>query len=307
MRVLPTYEEAFKVGKECLDAITPSKRPALLGHGIKKLPEEVSGPWEMTETALSNTLKYIFYIGNFSYLLCITKGVPVLYKIARNQTPPRYERKIVKTLKNKQIKSKNKTWRLMQCVLFEHKAEMTFATEWERFFNQMTYKLPDGVFLLSLTDATLLRKDNRDPFPEVLGDKDLPDQYKFSSFIPMLSYSGRVGYWDIPIVDYDDLRYAIGSATQTVYNTDWDSKKSIAVFRGANTGCGFTPETNMRVKLSTIKSENLDAGLYQYTKRLRFDPVHGLGQLDRKKYPLVSSMPMSEQAITNTSYILTEM
>jgi len=302
MRVLQSYEEAFNIGKKCLDSMVVSKRPALLGHGIKKLPEEIDGPWEMSEAALANTLKYIFYIGNFSYLLCVTNGMPVLYKLAKNQNPPRYENKILKSLKNKKIKSKNKTWRLMQCVVFEHKKGYSFATEWDRFLSQMSYNLPDGVFLLTLTDSVLLRKDNREPWQEVLGDKDLPSEYRFSSFIPMLSYSGRIGYWDIPIVDYDDLLYASGGATHPEFNIIWDSKKPIAVFRGSTTGCGYTADTNMRIKLSTMKSEFIDAGITQYVKRLRFDPKEGLGQLDRNKYSLVSSMPMSEQS--NHKYII---
>jgi len=295
MRILSSYEEAFKVGKECLDSRIKKEKPKITG-GISKLPSEVKGPWKMDEESLSNTLKYIFYIGNFSYMLCITNGKGNLYKLAKNQNPPRYEKHILKTVKRKKIGGKNKTWRLMQCVLFEHKKGYTFATEWDRFLDQMTYNLPDGVFLLTLTDAVLLRKDNKDPWPMVNGDKELDKDYIFSSHIPMLSYSGKIGYWDIPIVDYDDLRYAIGSTEQPEFNTVWDTKKSMAVFRGANTGCGYTEETNARVKLSTMKSENLDVGLYQYTNRLRFDPKHGLGQLDRKKYKLVSSKPMVEQA-----------
>ena len=111
-----------------------------------------------------------------------------------------------------------------------------------------------------------------------------------------------MGYWDIPIVNYDDLLYAIGTKTQPEFNIDWDSKKPVAVFRGSSTGCGYTAETNMRLKLSTMRSDELDVGISQYVSTLKFDPKNGLGSQDRKKFPLVPGIPMDQQS--NYKYII---
>lgn len=302
MKILSSYESAFKIGKECLDARIKNEKPSIT-DGMKTLPSEVKGPWKMDEETLANTLKYIFNrLNHPAYMLCVTNEVPVIYKLDKKITPPGYQKTILKSLKNKKVKSKNKTWRLMQCVLRPHKEEYTFAKEWDKFLEQLTYKLPNGVFMLSLTDAMILRKDFHDPWPMVSGDKKLEDEYIFSSYIPLLAYSGKVGYWDIPIVNYDDLLYAIGTKTQPEFNIDWDSKKPVAVFRGSSTGCGYTAETNMRLKLSTMRSDELDVGISQYVSTLKFDPKNGLGSQDRKKFPLVPGIPMDQQS--NYKYII---
>ena len=68
-------------------------------------------------------------------------------------------------------------------------------------------------------------------------------------------------------------------------NYTWSKKKNIAVFRGGASGCGYTPETNMRIKISTIQSPYLDAGIVGKNKTIdtisvKFDPIHGLGVMN---------------------------
>jgi hypothetical protein len=72
------------------------------------------------------------------------------------------------------------------------------------------------------------------------------------------------------------------------YTTNWDDKKiAKAVFRGGPTGCGYTEETNMRIKLAKMKSRYLDAKLTVKdgnesvdTKAIKFDPKYGLGSMN---------------------------
>jgi hypothetical protein len=297
MRVLQSYEEAFNIGKECLDSISVSKRPALLGHGVKKLPEEVDGPWEMTETALSNTLTYVFDLSHACYLICITNSKHTIYKIQAKTLPKMYENTIRKTLKRKRLDSKNTTYRMMQCVLRPFKKIESTADELDTFLSQISYPLPDGVFLWSATDSMILRRDGTAPW-HMIGNKQLTLGPKH---IPLLAYSGHVDFCDIPVVNFDDMQYGFGKATPPPF-VEWETKKPIAVFRGTTTGCGYTTETNMRLKLSTMRSPELDVGVVKHTYQLRFDPKEGLGSVNTKEFPTVPLMPMSEQA--NHKYII---
>jgi hypothetical protein len=100
------------------------------------------------------------------------------------------------------------------------------------------------------------------------------------SYLPILSGSGQKGYWDIPIPNYDDVRLVMGFDKIGIPMTDWSDKKPIAVFRGGPTGCGNSIETNMRLKLASMRSDRLDVGLVKTTSgTLRFDS-NGLGQLE---------------------------
>lgn len=289
MKILTSYEEAFAVGKEAIDSIDDTLHTPIDG-GIPEYPEQINGPWKQTEEALSNTLKYVFNkLHHNCYLLCVTDGRHVMYKLESKETAPSFERVIHKTLKQKRIKTNLKTWRVMQCVLKPYK-KGTFAVEWERYL-QKQRNYPNGVFLFSLTDAVILRKDGREPWPLVTGDRKLEDRYTFDTFIPILAYSSQQGYWDIPIPTYDDL---FTNPIQA-YELDWEKKKSIAVFRGSSTGCGITPETNQRLKLATMKSGELDVGITKYTEQLKFDAKEKLGK-PQKVEPVVEPIRMEAQS-----------
>lgn len=290
MRILTSYEEAFAEGKKALDS-----RDEVIhtesDYGLKTFPPQVYGPWKQTETALSNTLKYVFEkLHHNCYLLCVVDEKPTIYKLENKTTAPSFEKRIHKTLKRKQIKSKVKTWRVMQCVLKPFRSG-TAADEWETYFANLQLQLPDGVYLFSFTDAVILRKDNREPWPLVTGDKELEPKYSFTEFIPIFGYSGQEGYWDIPFPNYDDVfDNKLGQVQE-----DWDQKKPIAVFRGTSTGCGITPETNQRLKLATMYSEDLNVGITKYTTNLKFDPIENLG-IPQKVASIVEPIPMEKQS-----------
>lgn len=296
MRILTSYEEAFLEGKKALDSRDEVVHTES-DYGIEKFPEQVYGPWKQTEQALSNTLKYVFNkLHHNCYLLCVVNEQPTIYKLESKTTSPSFERRINKTLRRKQIKSKVKTWRVMQCVLKPFK-QGTTADEWETYFNNFKLQLPDGVYLFSFTDAVILRKDGKEPWPLVTGNKELEEKYKFTEFIPIFAYSGQEGYWDIPFPNYDDVfENKIGGVQE-----NWEEKESKAVFRGTSTGCGITTETNQRLKLATMRSEELDVGITKYTTNLKFDPIEQLG-LPQKVAPIVDFKTIENQS--NYKYII---
>jgi hypothetical protein len=138
--------------------------------------------------------------------------------------------------------------------------------------------MPHGVYILNITDAVILREDGTEPW-HMVSSSSL-GQYKFDSYLPILSGSGQKGYWDIPIPNYDDVRLVMGFDKIGLPMLEWNQKKAVAVFRGGPTGCGNSIETNMRLKLAAMRSERLDVGLVKTTSgTLRFDS-NGLGQLE---------------------------
>jgi DNA-directed RNA polymerase subunit E'/Rpb7 len=131
---------------------------------------------------------------------------------------------------------------------------------------------------------------------------------RYNSFLPILSISGQKGYADIPIPNYDEIDWVYKK--DNIYEnfiTDW-SKKTIdkAVFRGGPTGCGYTSETNMRIKLAIMSKEpefmdDLDVGISGKGKTidsssLRFDPTFGLGMLNTGITPTDKFLKMYEQS-----------
>jgi Glycosyl transferase family 90 len=300
MRILQSYDEIMTVGKECLEKRTKNPKPAISG-GMTKLPPQIDGPWEQSVEALEHTIKYVFeHLHHSCYFLCVTDGKPTIYKIVNRTTAPIFKTKIDKTLKQRKIKAKNKTWRVIQCVLKEHSKEEGTSIEWERFFNELPYDVPNGVYLLNLTDAVLLRKDNKEPWP-MAGDKDLGN-YKFSTHIPILGGSSQKGFHDIPIPNYDDVRIVLGYDKVSPSEIDWNTKKDVAVFRGTPTGCGTSTETNQRLKLATMKDEDLDVGVTSIPKnKFKYDPKAGLSTT--KEVPTVPFMDMMKEQIKH-KYII---
>jgi hypothetical protein len=130
----------------------------------------------------------------------------------------------------------------------------------------------------------------------VTGLKSL-GEYNFPSHLPILSGSGQTGYWDIPIPNYDDVRLVMGYDKIGTPELNWSAKKDIAVFRGGPTGCGYTANTNMRLKLASMKSDLLDVGIVQNkSSSLKFDPVEGLGTLETTQKKVGFLDLMTEQS-----------
>ena len=302
-KVIGKMENALEVAKRCINAIEEPQGSPSFAVALDKLPPQTMGPWKMDVASARNTLEYVYSkLHHACYLLCVTKGKPVLYKLEEKTTAPSFEdalfkKKLKKTMRARPTRAKQ--WRVIQCLVKEYAGESTFTDAYADFFDKMSARLPDGVFLMNLTDAVLLKKDGREPWPMVTGDLPL-GKYEFPTHIPILGGSSQVGYWDVPIPNYDDVMLILGK-DKNLPNpelTNWEKKSSKAVFRGAPTGCGYTTETNMRLKLATMKSEELDVGVITVkSNSIKFDPKEGLGQLDMTgKITAVSRMNLDEQA-----------
>lgn len=273
----------------CINSKDSVSNPSL-ASGLPVLPEQIAdGPWEQSAASAKRTIDYIVNkLHHACYVLCVAGGKGQLFKIENRTTAPGFKPALFhprnKTLRD--APDSGKQWRVIQCLVREYADEgSTFSSEYAQFIEQLKYPLPNGAYILNLTDAVLLRKDFTEPWPFVTGSAPLDAKYK-STFLPILGGSGHVKYWDVPMPNYDDVRIALGrdkDLAKPEY-TRWGDKNAKAVFRGAPTGCGYTTETNMRLKLATMKSDDLDVGVISVRQgSLKFDPGEGLGRLDMSR------------------------
>lgn len=308
-----TFDEAFALGQSIL-------------QDLKQTKQTESLPWEMSVPALRNTLHYLMdYLNHPCYMLCHSiQGKKRLVKLETGKTSAmvREALKTVKTMNAESEKKRQeilkdmdkKAYRIMQCIVkpYSH----GFSAEYEEWVKH--WPLPPGVYILNLTDANLLRKDGREPFPNAFvghSHPHVPNHISLQPILPIMSMSGHVDYWDIPIPTYDDLFYVFPlSPSNAEYNqlrhqessfvTDWTMKQNkVPIFRGSTTGCGVTPETNQRMRLVAFadgkpgKQISLDVGFTQGMRgKVKLDPVHGLA-VTRTPDKLVAKKPMLEQSL----------
>jgi len=255
-------------------------------------------PFTVHQEELENTLRYVIdHLHHNCYMVCSDGSKAEVSKLQSSSTAPALRpyliEKLNKTIRGEKRKSllktlKNKEWRIMQCVVKPYKSSSD--PQFEKFIADM--KVPRGVFIFTLSDAQILRADGQEPWQMVTGPKKV--DMDLSRLLPIFAYSGQKGYLDIPIPTFDDIDLYFHPYNPPVVS--WDQKKEIAVFRaGTATGCGYTIETNQRLKLATMKSDILDVGIVKKSSGLKFDPIHGLGGI-QAKIPLVPFMDMEKQA-----------
>jgi hypothetical protein len=301
--VLRKQKDALKVAGKCLEMMNPNQASIGFLGGMSEMPPQLMGPWGMDMQAVKHTLEYVYgKLHHACYMLCVTGGIPILYKLEERTTAPGFEealfkKKLKRSMRNRPTREKQ--WRVIQCLVKPYAGETTFTDAYAQFFNEMSHTLPDGVFLMNLTDAVILKKDGTEPWPMVNGTGKL-GKYEFPTHIPILGGSGQEGYWDIPIPNYDDVQIILGMDKNlaTPEMTNWARKQNRAVFRGAPTGCGYTTETNMRLKLAKMKSADFDVGVTVVkSNSIKFDPKNGMGQLDMTKdLKPVGRLSFEEQA-----------
>lgn len=326
MKIINTYDEAYQIGRKCVEHLKKSCIKKYINQNDTELPPEVYNEnWKINLTALRNTLKYIFNkLHHQCYMLCIMNNVPVIYKFEMQETAPTFDKAIkenhipslnhntliTKEQKNMIIREVKTPVRILQCILKKYNPYRKHTDEINEYTNVIhNMKLPNGVFILNLTDAVILKQDGGEPFPMVTGNKPLLE-YNYAEHLPILSMSGQYDYCDIPIPNYDDIM-VINNKNMDYSNfiIDWEKKKIIkAVFRGGPNGCGYTKDTNMRIKLAMMKSKYLDVqlkgnGKTINSKSIRFDPIYGLGMLNTKNIkPATKFLTMAEQS--NYKYII---
>ena len=299
IQTLHKYSDAIRILMPLVDTPknhTPYEKTV---SGLSLTP--VKDPlWRMDRDALTQTMRDLFSLSHQCYVLSVVDGKPSMFKIMpdlHESYQKRFDQALKGLTNNQHITDKQRLkmekmapLRIMQCVVKDRVNVDLDQNEYLTLFRTLT--LPDGLFVLNLTDAVIVRKDKKHPFPMVMGDVPAPT---YTSLLPILTMSGQKGYMDIPIPNYDEMEHVYTKPpAYDTWTTEWTKKTDPrAVFRGGPTGCGYTDETNMRIKLALLAKEDLfkdrlDIGLTAKdpkqstidTGSVRFDPVHGLGMLN---------------------------
>lgn len=187
-------------------------------------------------------------------------------------------------------------------------------------------ELPDIEFFINRRDFPLLTKDGTEPYYHLWNSKEQElVSHNYEKYVPILSMSNSENFADVLIpthedwarVQLKDKKYFPKSHINFEYNfnNNWNSKKSIAVFRGSSTGYGTDIQTNQRLKVSymsyleneinKIKEPNLDAGITKWNVRPRkFMNSEYLQTIDINNLPfgLVEKLTPEEQS--NYKYII---
>jgi hypothetical protein len=327
MKIITSYKDAYELALPYINAMENNNKNEYVKELFKMQNEPApkhatSSRWLITKETLHNTLQYIFEgLAHNCYMLCVGPNEKVMCKIECLETPERFESAVKAHLKklpsNKLITGEQRDKirrlaknpvRIMQCIVKPIKGSESESdmNEYYELIKDLT--LPQGVFILNLTDAVILRRNNYEPFPMVTGDKKMPLNFCHIHHLPIMSLSGEKKYSDIPFPNYDDVFIVMGKDMKFEDNiVNWDDKKiNKAVFRGGPSGCGYTTKTNQRLKLVSIESPLLDAkvvgkGETIDSNSIKFDPVYGLGMLNTGMKP-GNFMKMSEQS--NYKYIV---
>src|SRR3989338_9048242 len=127
-------------------------------------------------------------------------------------------------------------------------------------------EIPDLEFFLNRRDFPVIKRDGTEPFNHLFDSEEQHLlSHAYDKYSPILSMVTTDKYADIPIPTGDDwnrVSYKEGKIFDTsnyddTFDTPWDERKPVAVFRGASTGCGVTPETNVRLRLAKLSQKGI--------------------------------------------------
>ena len=144
-------------------------------------------------------------------------------------------------------------------------------------------KIPDIEFFVNRRDFPLLTKDETEPYDDIFGDNVPLLSHNYNTYAPILSMVSKTTHADIAIptgedwsrVCSKDSKFFIDdhqTFSDEQFDTPWEMKKDIAVFRGSSTGNGVCEKTNSRLKLAKMSNDYpdyLDAGITKFQVRAR--------------------------------------
>jgi hypothetical protein len=215
---------------------------------------------------------------------------------------------------------KTKPWKFMACVLQYNNEDADPSTHPYYNLLQSLFKkskfleqVHDGLYVFSLRDTLLIRKDGMDPWIDITG---VPEKLGFipKKFLPIFNSTGGKDYYDIPIPTFEDISYAKNPSDFSSIELSWNKKKDTAIFRGSVTGCGYTFQNNPRLALAKLSlklqtSKNpfertlLDAKLTRgSSKKYRFHRDTGLGYFDPVKNNIFPDVSNSLTKVQQSHY-----
>jgi hypothetical protein len=187
-----------------------------------------------------------------------------------------------------------------------------------------TRSIPNIEFFINRRDFPLLTRDGFEPYNNMFGRNYPLVSHSYDKYAPVLSMASSDYYADIETPTWEDwarvqsyenkwFPKSCREYNQT-FNTPWKDKKPTAVFRGGTTGCGTTIESNPRLKLAYISSQQtvdkekapyLDAGITNWNLRPRKHENNDFLQtIEIKKLPFGLSSRLSPAEQSEYKYIV---
>ena len=167
----------------------------------------------------------------------------------------------------------------------------TGVTQVKDMFRELckSRQVPDMEFFVNRRDYPLLKRDYTEPYEHIYNNDSLPlVSHRHEKYSPILSNVTGERFADVPIptpedwsrVSRADGKYFTKDCKEydDKFDTPWEDKKPVAVFRGSSTGCGVTVETNPRLKAAWLSNKGekdkdglplLDAGITKWSARPR--------------------------------------
>lgn len=184
-----------------------------------------------------------------------------------------------------------------------------------------TRVIPDIELFFNRRDFPLIKKDDTEPYENIYDSEKFPlISHKYNKYCPILSMVTTNTNTDIPFPTMEDwARVSYEEDKKLFYpdfkdykteefNLNWESKKSIAVFRGTSTGCGVTIEKNPRLKLANLSKtypDIIDAGITKFNCRPRkIMNIKELQIIDPSKLDLDLVSFLSPKEQSNYKYII---
>jgi hypothetical protein len=282
-------------------------------------PNVFESVWEQSYNAAKNTLSYLSNIGvpfGIKFYVAVFEVGKLKHFVKYIQTPTETIEQHYKKLninlssvldKKSKVKPyeinalKYKKFELMNCILkiYDSKTESDEKQQYHSLLERLSEKhiIPDGMYIFSLRDTLLLRRDGKHPFIGFSASEHLDKKklYLETKFLPIFNTTGGVDYYDIPIVEYESLNYIydITFRYENKYefvNKDFKSKIPKAIFRGSATGCGYD-EDNVRLHLAKLGAEKssevskfLDIGITAGKRKFIYNSKGKIGVLDLEAY-----------------------
>jgi hypothetical protein len=187
--------------------------------------------------------------------------------------------------------------------------------------------LPDIEFFVNRRDFPIITNNGTEAYTEIFGDNVKLVSHNYDKYSPILSMVTSDTNSDIPIPTGDDWSRVSSYENKFFiddcrlcpkpdeFNIPWENKKSTGVFRGSSTGVGVTIETNPRIKLAYMSSQNksdtsgnfkdvpyLDAGISKWQTRARklkssrYLQTIDIQDMERKGIKLASFMTVYQQS-----------
>jgi hypothetical protein len=163
--------------------------------------------------------------------------------------------------------------------------------------------IPDVCFYISPRDFPILKKNRTHPYDRLYKGTHLPylgSMYQVIEDIPIFSQSITDEYDDKLIPNDDDI-VSILCNKKVLYNTNWSTKKNMAVFAGSATGCGTTPDNNPRLHLYEIAKTNskiMDVRLVSLNEKIKVDENGYVKIIDKQKYPRMNKEYKEKNSLT---------